>query len=165
MNYIATYMRNGQLFLFFLSSIVVLGACKTNSGIDSTPVVTAAGEEKKTTVTATLHNQPLATIQKYIIGPKWKMVYSIGGLTGMDKKEFTDTYVTFSATEIRYESDGKVTEKPYQWIKTRDIYTGDSTYVITGLGQWKVDRIYNDTLLLADNHYDGYAYSFIPVKQ
>ena len=153
-------MKCDKPFLF-LVTLLAASACKSNSGIDSSPVVTES-TGKKTTIT--LHDQPLATIQKYVVGPKWQMVYSIGGMTGKEKNEFTNTFITFSANKITHESEGKTTERAYTWVKSRNIFTGDSTYVITGLGQWKVEGIDNDTLRLIDNYPDGYGYAFIPVK-
>lgn len=133
--------------------------------------------KKKTTAQATvvkqfapvsnieLYNKPLDTIVKHITNQRWRMVYSIGGMTGKDRNEFDNFYYTIT-TDGKLVSDyeGKHEETSYEWLKSRDIFTGDSTYVLAGAVQWKIVAITNDTLRVSDNFTDGYHYTLIRVK-
>lgn len=132
-------------------------AAKTDSQVVAVPVHISNIE---------LHNQPLDTIKKYVTGQKWKLVYSIGGITGKDKRTAENTYYTLTADgRMLTEKDGKKEEVPYEWVHARDKFTGDSVYAIGGIVQWQVEGIRKDTLKLADNFIDGYHYSLIRAAQ
>lgn len=112
-----------------------------------------------------LYNKPLDTIIKHTVNQRWKLVYSIGGMTGKDKNEFDNFYYIIT-NEGKLVSDykGKHEETSYEWLKSRDIFTGDSTYILSGAVQWKIVSITNDTLRVSDNFTDGYHYALIRVK-
>ncbi|MCB9045573.1 MAG: hypothetical protein H6550_05485 [Chitinophagales bacterium] len=139
-------------------------ACKTKSKIGSS--AKAMPEQPFVPVSIiSLYDKPLDTIKRHITGQKWQLWYSVGGITGNDRHSFTDMYYTLTKDgKLITEKGGETSIKPYKWEMTRDIYTGDSTYVITGVVQWKVDGIYDDTLRLADNYMDGYGYALTRVK-
>lgn len=124
---------------------------------------TVKKEESVTPTTIVLTDKPLDTIKKYVEKQRWQVLYSIGGITGGDRNEFKELYYTFSGNgKMISEKEGEITEQKYSWKHKRDIYTGDSTYVLfTGLAGWSIDGIYRDTLRMADNHPDGYRYTLV----
>lgn len=146
--------------LLTLAILCLAPACKTQkkSAVETkiTPVEIA---------NITLYNQPADTIRKYIVGHRWQLQYSYGGITGNDKNTADGIYYTFMQDgKMKVETPANTETNPYSLEKKRDIFTGDSTYVITGALQWKVEGIFNDTLKLSDNYVDGYHYALIRAK-
>lgn len=153
-----------QVAYILLAITLTTVACKTGSKARSTAVATGTTPFVHQS-NISLYDKPLDTIKKHVTGRKWQLIYSIGGMTGDDKNTFTTTFYTLTkAGKLVTEKDGQTSEAPYNWKLTRDIFTGDSTYVISGIVQWKVEGIYNDTLRLADNYVDGYGYALVPAK-
>lgn len=153
-----------QVAYILLAITLTTVACKTGSKARSTA---AAGDTIPFVHQSniSLYDKPLDTIKKHVTGRRWQLVYSIGGMTGDDKNTFTTTFYTLTkAGKLVTEKDGQTSEASYNWKLTRDIFTGDSTYVISGIVQWKVEGIYDDTLRLADNYVDGYGYALVPAK-
>ncbi len=149
-------MGSVKYALWIVVLIVFVYACKSNK-----PVAKHSKNYRPTTVV--LSDKPLDTMKKYVEGIRWKMLNSIGGITGSDKNNFEDLYYTFlgNGTMIS-EKNGDTSRQKYSWKQKTDIHTGDSTYVLfTGLAGWIVDGIYKDTLRMADNHPDGYSYTFV----
>lgn len=152
----------GYTIIILLSTALFATACKSSKKTQSS----AVAEEVFIPVSdIELYNKPLDTIKKHITGQRWQLIYSIGGITGDDKHVFESTYYTLTgAGKLITEKDGKKEEAPYAWEESRDIFTGNNIYVITGIVQWKVEGIYNDTLRLADNYVDGYGYALVRAK-
>ena len=113
----------------------------------------------------TLYDKPLDTIKKHITGQRWQLIYSTGGIAGDQVNRFDSTYYTLTKSgKLITEKDGKSEDAPYTWEVARDIFTGNNIYVITGIVQWKVEGIYNDTLRLSDNYMDGFGYALIRAR-
>ena len=150
-------MRYIKYTAFIVAAFVAIQACKTNK------TTTTKKESNYKPTTVLLHDKPLDSLKYYVEGKRWQMLYSIGGLTGSDRNNFEELYYTFAADgKMIFEEKGDKIEKKYSWEKQRDIYSGDSTYVLfTGLAGWIVNGIYNDTLKMMDNHPDGYSYVLI----
>lgn len=146
-----------------LFAVLLWSACKTQK--KTTNAVNAEVIAPVIAHDIELYNKPLDVIIKHTAVQRWKLVYSTGGMTGKDLNKFDDTYYTLAnnGTMIT-EAGGEISEAPYKWLKARDIFTGDSTYVISGIVQWKVEGIYHDTLRLSDNFVDGYHYALIRAK-
>ncbi|MCB0700964.1 MAG: hypothetical protein H6551_05550 [Chitinophagales bacterium] len=147
-----------------LTVSIILHACSTSKKTaksTKTQIGDAVTEMAEPVSNITLSDKSLSEIQKHLIGPKWQMLYKVGGLTGGDREEYQNIYITFHKDHImRYTGDaGK--KQPAKWEYQRDIFTGDSVIVISGFENWKVNAIENDTLRLSDNYYDGYGYSLI----
>lgn len=112
-----------------------------------------------------LYDKSADTIKAYIADRKWQMQYAIGGIAGDDKRTYPATFYTFTLDGKQItEKDGVSVAKPYTIEKARDIFTGDSCYVISGIVQWKVESITNDTLFISDNFVDGYHYALTRAK-
>lgn len=150
--------------MVIVALVWIATACKTKSKISS--VARAKAEVPFVPVAnISLYDKPLDTIVKHVTEQRWQLWYSIGGITGKDKNAFNDSYYTLTKDgKLITEKGGESNTKPYKWLKTRDIFTGDSTYVISGTVQWKVEGIYKDTLRLSDNYIDGYGYALTRVK-
>lgn len=152
-------MKLNNITVCFLATLLLLAACKTQKKTTASSLT----DTKSVFVPVSnisLYDKPLDTIKMHITGQKWQLRYSIGGMTGDDKNTFETSYYTLTKDgKLISEKDGQVSEKPYKWLLTRDIFTGDSTYVISGIVNWKVESIVNDTLHLADNYVDGYRYA------
>lgn len=93
---------------------------------------------------------------------------SLGGFTGDQHVEYSGIYHIFGKNVLTISDNGKITETPVKWVKTRSIHSGDSVY---GLQQNSNEitspvftRIVNDTLYTSDNAYDGYGFSYIKIK-
>lgn len=159
-------MRYIKMGLMILGCVILSVSCKMQSKTAEGKKVTHDDNQSVQMSDIVLNDQPLDTIKKYVTGPKWQLIYSVGGITGSDRKTFDNTYYTFSkAGKLITEQAGKLTEHPYDWLKSRDIYSGDSIYIISsGLTKWKVGEIDHDTLRLFDNYPDGYAYSLTRVR-
>lgn len=156
--------RGVVIVLLAGSVCITLPGCKTKSKVAASSITT---EEKPVTPAAniSLYDKPLDVIKKHVAEQKWQLIYSVGGMTGKDVNKFEATYYTLKKEgKLLTEKDGKSIEQPYKWVKTRDIYTGDSIYVVSGVVQWKINGIDNDTLRISDNYVDGYGYSLIRVK-
>lgn len=144
--------------------MVVVSACKTKSKIAGSkkPVQQL---DKITPVKASnisLYDKPLDVVRKHVEGQKWQLVYAIGGLTGNDKNTYEQTYYTFTTDgEFLEETPSGEAVAAFEWVKKRDIYTGDSTYILSGPLNWKIKGIVNDTLTTSDNYVDGYHYALI----
>ena len=120
-------------------------------------------------VNIVLYNQPLATIQHYILG-KWKFVYGKGGICGSCIHYCNNCYVEFT-------SDNKFISNTYtitsdttiiHWVRDVRTYTNaDSTYLMTikdiqGVPWvYVIEQIYNDTLIYHDNSSDAIFYHCI----
>lgn len=149
---------------YLVSVILLTGivACKTKSKVAA---YTDDKKQKPSVVKSSnisLHDKSLDIIKQHVEGQRWQLVYAYGGITGRDKMTYDNTYYTLTtAGQLITEEDGMKTTKPYQWKKMRDIFTGDSTYVVSGIVNWKVRAIENDTLRLEDNYPDGFGYSLI----
>ncbi len=149
--------------VFLLPAIVVFAfACnsskKTQSSANTEEVFVPVSD-------IVLYDKPLDTIKKHVAGQRWRLIYSIGGITGDDRHMFDSTFYTLTkGGKLITEKAGKREEAPYAWEENRDIFTGNNIYVITGVVQWKVEGIYSDTLRLADNYVDGYSYALVRVK-
>lgn len=152
--------------LLCILGITSMVACKTKSkaGASKASIVKeapAAKEEEKVS-NISLYDKPLDVIKANVIGQKWQLIYSVGGMTGKDENTFEHTFYTFSTDNKLIVEDERGTKKhPYKWKYTRDIYTGDSVYVLSGVVNWKINGIVNDTLQVADNYVDGYSYGLI----
>lgn len=152
------------VLMLMIPVAILTTACKTKSKVSSTASVK---QEAPFTPVANieLYDKPLDTIIKHVTGQKWQLWYSVGGITGKDKNTFTDSYYTLTKDgKLITEKGGVSNIKPYKWIRRRDIFTGDSTYVIGGIVQWKVEGIFKDTLRLTDNYMDGYGYALTRAK-
>ena len=123
-------------------------------------------------VNIVLYNQPLDTIQHYILG-KWKFVYGKGGICGSCIHYCNNCYVEFT-------SDNKFISNTYaitsdstiiHWVRDVGTYTNaDSTYLmaikdIQGVPWvYVIEQIYNDSLIYHDNSSDAIFYHFIKSK-
>jgi len=123
-------------------------------------------------VNIVLYNQPLDTIQHYIL-VKWKFVYGKGGICGTCIHYCNSCYVEFT-------SDNKFISNTYaitsdttiiHWVRDVGTYTNaDSTYLMTikdiqGVPWvYVIEQIYNDTLIYHDNSSDAIFYHFIKSK-
>ena len=123
-------------------------------------------------VNIVLYNQPLDTIQHYVLG-KWKFVYGKGGICSTCIHYCNNCYVEFT-------SDNKFISNTYtitsdttiiHWVRDIGTYTnGDSTYLMTikdiqGVPWvYVIEQIYNDTLIYHDNSSDAIFYHFIKSK-
>lgn len=153
-----------KALIIIIGAVALVSACKTKSKISST----ASTKQETTFIPVSnieLYDKPLDTIIKHVTNQRWQLWYSIGGITGKDKNTFTDSYYTLTKDgKLITEKGGVSNSKPYKWIRRRDIFTGDSTYVIGGIVQWKVEGIFKDTLRLTDNYMDGYGYALTRAK-
>lgn len=152
----------GNTISLFIAALLLTYACKSSRKTASAPV-----DEVFTPVAnISLFDKPLDTVKKHITGQRWKLIYSTGGIAGDQMYTFDNTYYTLTKQgKFITEKDGKVEEAPYAWEETRDIFTGNNIYVITGVVQWKVQGIYNDTLRVSDNYVDGFDYALLRAKQ
>lgn len=160
-------MNISQLHIIGLFPVILLVAsCGSTNDIKSKKNDTNEGAEKQTVIVKspsniTLHDKGLEVVQQHVMNKRWKLIYMVGGLTGKDRKEYKNTYVTIGKNEMLWSENGQEKKQKISWEPQRDITTGDSTYVITGMVNWKVDGIYNDTLRVADNYYDGFSYALV----
>lgn len=118
-----------------------------------------------------LYNKPLSTIKQYVQG-NWKIVYEYGGLCGNCKFTYNSYFIDitsnnkFVSNSFLYTYD---TTTIY-WVKALDIYTLDSTYLMTFRDihdvPWKfvIQQIYNDTLIFYDSGYDALYYHCVRYK-
>ncbi len=153
-----------SLFISFLFLFVI--SCDTTSKMKSSQTAGKTGKEENVEYESNivLHDKPLETIKRNVVNRKWQMLYRIGGLTGDDIAHYDNTFITITDNEMIREENGEEKRQKINWKPQRDITTGDATYVISGFVNWKVEGIYNDSLKLADNYYDGYGYTLIPAK-
>lgn len=121
----------------------------------------------------TLYDKPLSTIQYYITG-KWKVEYAKGGFCGTCiYLPRNNQYMQVNPDRIIFGNDstGIVVDTAVIWERTKDIF-GDSTYLLTYSYPpayvfpitYVVDKIYNDTLVLIENHYDYITTYFTKIK-
>lgn len=158
-------MKSAYSLLALPLALVCLYSCSSQSRTSVSGTDNSSTSKEKVIVSdIVLQDKSLPVIKEHVSNIKWKLLYRTGGLTGSDKTMFEDTYLTFTKDKIVRITDGEVTHQPFKWERQRDIYTGDSTWVISGDAQWKVEGIYNDTLRLADNFYDGYGYALVRAK-
>lgn len=148
-------------YLLFIT-VFCLYACNSSKKTQSS----AVAEDVFVPVSnITLYDKPLDTIKKHITGQRWQLIYSTGGIAGDQVNRFDSTYYTLTKSgKLITEKDGKSEDAPYTWEVARDIFTGNNIYVITGIVQWKVEGIYNDTLRLSDNYMDGFGYALIRAR-
>lgn len=145
-----------------LVAVLFSSACKSAKMVQSDSL---ADDQFIPVSNIALYDKPLDTIKKHVVGPKWQLIHSIGGITGSDRNDFDSTYYTLTKTgRMIIEKKGKVEEAPYTWEETRDIFTGNTIHIISGIVHWKVEGIDNDTLRVADNYVDGYGYAMVRVK-
>lgn len=148
--------------------ITIASGCKTQSKTTAKAAASTATEQEAKTEPVSniaLYDKPLAVVKANVVGQKWQLVYSIGGITGRDRNSFESTYYTLTKDgNMIVEKDGAISEHPYEWEEQRDIYTGDTINIVSGIVQWKINGIDNDTLRILDNYVDGYSYSFIRGK-
>lgn len=149
------------IFILFSLSLS-LSACKGSKKAQSS----AVAEEVYVPVSdIALYDKPLDTIKKHVTGQRWQLINSTGGVAGDQMYHFDNTYYTLTKSgKLITEKDGKREEAPYTWEESRDIFTGNTIYVISGVVYWKVEGIYNDTLRLSDNYADGFGYALIRSK-
>lgn len=153
----------GKQAAIFLAMLILSAACKTKSEIRGERH--NQGERAVKVSDITLYDKPLSVIRKYVEEQRWQMLYASGGLTGKDRITYQQVYYTLTADgKLIHERKGDTETHPYEWQMQRDIFTGDSTYVISGVVNWKVNSIDNDTLRLADNYVDGYSYALIRIE-
>jgi hypothetical protein len=123
-------------------------------------------------VNIVLYNQPLDTIQHYILG-KWKFVYGKGGICGTCIHYCNNCYVEFTSNNKFISNTYIITSDTtiIHWVRDIGTYTNaDSTYLMTikdiqGV-PWVcvIEQIYNDTLIYHDNSSDAIFYHFIKSK-
>ena len=157
----------GVVFIGLFILIIAVAGCKASSKTQAQATSAVDVNEQKTEPVSdiALYDKPLDTIKKHVVGYKWELIHSIGGMTGRDRNTFDSTYYTLKEDgKMIMERKGDKKVHPYEWKQMRDIYTGDSIYVISGVVQWKVNGIDNDTLRVLDNYVDGYTYSLVRVK-
>ncbi len=145
-----------------LTAVLFFYACKSSKKTQSSAV---AEEVFVPVSTIALYDKPLDTIKKHITGQRWQLLYSTGGIAGDQVNKFDSTFYTLTKSgKLITEKDGIKEEAPYAWEEARDIFTGNDIYVITGIVQWKVQGIYNDTLRLSDNYVDGFDYALVRTR-
>lgn len=125
-----------------------------------------------TSITITLHDKPLTTIQSYVQGD-WKLRYISGGFCGTCRSPLDQYYRlwTFGPDNHIKQTNNNVisVDTTISWNRFRDVF-GDTTYLLNfydKTGYWNsyiVDKIYKDTLLLFDNSTDPSTYHFTKVK-
>lgn len=147
-----------SIFLFFclLTALLYCSACKKDGN----------------KVNITLHDKPLSTIQSYKMG-KWDLKYEQGGFTAGTYPQ-TDFFWTFTSNNKVTESyhDTIVVDASISWVRDKGLFIGsnDSTYIMRFIDKeevpWNyvVDGIFNDTLVIHDNAYDGMYYHFAKVN-
>lgn len=139
-------------------------ACKKEKVSESVPPYTPAG----TNITKDLRNKPLDEVQDALDG-KWYLLARGGGFTGDQHVEYSGIYYIFGKDVFTISDNGKITETPIKWARTRSIHNGDSVYGLQGhIGSEIISPIFisikNDSLYASDNAYDGYGYSYIKIK-
>lgn len=148
-----------SIIVVILTVMIVAAGCKTKSKVAGSsgrdiPVVRAAN--------ISLYDKPLTVIRQHVEGQRWQLLYATGGITGKERMNYEQAYYTFAKDgKLVYENDGEQAIYPYTWEKQRDIFTGDSVYVVAGVVNWKVNGIDDDTLRLADNYVDGFSFSLV----
>lgn len=123
-------------------------------------------------VNITLHDKQLSTIQSYIIG-KWDLKYEQGGFTALTFPQ-TNFFWTFTSANKVTKSyhDTIVADASITRVRDHGLFLGtnDLTYIMRFLDKeevpWNyvVDGIFNDTLVIHDNAYDGMYYYFTKVN-
>ena len=126
-----------------LAVLMIVSACKPSKKVtgDKEPQIGQTVTKTASPVSdITLSDKPLSVIQQHLIGPKWQMVYRVGGITGKDKEQFDNVYITFHKDHLmRYEGDaGKRQpdrlDRVGQWVDH-----GDPKY--GGLRKCRSDRV------------------------
>lgn len=124
-------------------------------------------KKEYTSLTITLYDKPLGTIQSYIQG-KWQLHYGKGGICATCIQYYSNYYWTFTNNRVKKSFNGTITaDTTISWIRDRGTYTnGDSTFIMSfsdKLGypsNYVVDKIMNDTLILHENAADAVFYHF-----
>jgi hypothetical protein len=117
-------------------------------------------------VNIVLYNQPLDTIQHYILG-KWKLVYT--GREGCSGCKYycNSCFIEFTSTNrvLVPRNDGTFTvDTTIEWIRDIGTYINDSTYLMKFYNKdgypytYVIDRIYYDTLEYHDYGSDPFFY-------
>lgn len=157
-------MKAATLFMIFTVAVLWLSCGNQTRLVKNDNSNNRAADENVYVSDIILQDKPLDVIQKHVNNIKWHLLYRKGGITGDAKTMYEGTYLTFTNDHIVRIDSGEVTQHPLKWVRQRDIYTGDSTWVVSGVAQWKIEGIYNDTLRIADNFYDGFGYALIRAK-
>lgn len=104
-----------------LTVSIILHACSTSKKTaksTKTQIGDAVTEMAEPVSNITLSDKSLSEIQKHLIGPKWQMLYKVGGLTGGDREEYQNIYITFHKDHImRYTGDAVKSNLPSGSIK------------------------------------------------
>lgn len=140
-------------FICLLSMLILLTKCKKDH----------------TSLSITLYDKPLNTIQSYTNG-KWRMIYLVGGFAGSRQEADPNNYLILSPGRIVFGTDpfGIIMDTTIHW--TRAPYNSDSTYLLDYLSSPDfplvhakiVDRIFNDTLILIDySSSEPYYYHYV----
>ena len=106
----------------------------------------------------------LAAVKDSIKG-EWQIHFAYGGLTGHSKQEFTRHFIRFMPNDSLYiwfgTWTGSTTKAVYEQKQTIFGYTATVVSSETPDAiqrSWIVDRKKGDTLVLKDNHSDGWVY-------
>lgn len=148
-------MHKALLFLLAFITVIFSFQCKKEIG----------------PLNITLYDKPLFIIQSFIIG-KWKLEYVQGGIAVMKYPARNNTYMTLKPNHITIRNDslGIVADTTIIWEKGMSIQ-GSPTFFLSyhrygtyTYPKYVVEQIFNDTLVLSDNSYDGFGYFYSRVK-
>ncbi len=110
----------------------------------------------------TLWNKPADTIRKYIQG-SWNLLYYYGGLAGLPST-YTNKVWRFTKFNNRIEiapnASPVVSAFQMEWCR---IWSPDSSFIIKHNSGINLVALYKhkDTLILADDAYDGFYYHLV----
>lgn len=114
-----------------------------------------------------LKGKSLSVIKRTIRGD-WQLHYAYGGFTGHYRKDFNNSFICFkkSDTIIWLDSTWKRVDTEIHWTRILDFVeqNPDSVFLMSFHDtygypySWIVDGIYNDTLLIYQDAYDGMIY-------
>ncbi|PWV56350.1 hypothetical protein [Chitinophaga sp. S165] len=103
-----------------------------------------------------LEGQPLDVVQQHVAG-KWKLLSTIGGISGTNKTEYQNDYISFRDFKIIWTHNDTVRlNTAYRWQKMTDSYVMLFSGFPDSFQPLKIEP--NDDLILTDNIADGYQY-------
>lgn len=128
--------------------------------------VVSCKKDKDDAAEQTVDLKPLsiAAVKDSIRG-EWQVHYAYGGFTGHSKQEFTRYFIRFMPNDSIYiwfgTGPGSTTKAVYEQKQTIFGYTATVVSSETPDAiqhSWVVDHKKGDTLILKDNHPDGWTY-------